>query len=69
VDFFWPTERLVVEIDGFAFHSSKPKFEKDRRRDAELAAAGLRVVRITWRQLVDEPEAVLVRLALTLART
>jgi very-short-patch-repair endonuclease len=63
VDFFWRVERFVVEIDGYAFHSSPYAFEADRRRDAELAAAGVRVMRVTWRQLVHEPEAVLVRLA------
>jgi very-short-patch-repair endonuclease len=69
VDFLWGPERFVVEIDGFAFHSSSRKFEGDRRRDAELAAAGVRVVRVTWRQLVREPEAVAVRLGQALART
>lgn len=68
VDFLWRTERLVVEIDGFAFHSSPGAFERDRRRDAMLAAAGLRVVRVTWRQLLEEPEAVLARLAQALVR-
>jgi hypothetical protein len=32
-----------------------------------LLAAGVRVLRVTWRQLVDEPEALLVRLAQALA--
>jgi len=68
VDFLWRTERLVVEVDGFAYHSSGHRFEQDRRRDARLAAAGLRVVRITWHQLESEPEAVLARLAQTLGR-
>ena len=68
VDFFWRRERLVVEVDGYAFHSSQRSFETDRRRDAWLAAAGVRVIRVTWRQLVNEPEAMLVRLAQTLAR-
>lgn len=63
VDFLWRAERLVVEIDGWAFHRSPTAFERDRQRDATLIAAGLRVMRVTWRQLVDEPEAVLVRLA------
>ncbi|MGH7552236.1 MAG: endonuclease domain-containing protein, partial [Longimicrobiales bacterium] len=67
VDFFWRHERLVVEVDGFAFHSSQRKFESDRRRDARLSASGVRVVRVTWRQVVDEPEAMLVRVAQTLA--
>jgi very-short-patch-repair endonuclease len=59
----------VVEVDGFAYHSSRRTFESDRRRDAQLAAAGLRVVRVTWRQINSEAEAMLVRLAKTLARS
>jgi very-short-patch-repair endonuclease len=69
VDFYWRAERLVVEIDGFAFHSSATSFERDRHRDAKLAAAGVRVTRVTWRQLENEPEAVLVRLAQAIARS
>lgn len=68
VDFLWRRERVVVEIDGFAYHSSRGAFEQDRQRDAVLAASGLLVVRITWRQLSTEPEAVLVLLAQALAR-
>jgi very-short-patch-repair endonuclease len=68
VDFFWRRERFVAEFDGFAFHSGRKKFERDRQRDAELAAAGVRVVRVTWQQLQQEPEAVAVRLALALSR-
>ncbi|HEX2168496.1 MAG TPA: DUF559 domain-containing protein [Longimicrobiales bacterium] len=62
VDLYWRTQRLVAEMDGFAFHGSRRSFEADRRRDATLAAAGLRVMRVTWRQLQNEPEALLVRL-------
>jgi very-short-patch-repair endonuclease len=69
VDFLWRDERLVTELDGFAFHSSASAFENDRRRDALLTAAGMRVMRVTWRQLVKEPEALMVRLGLALART
>lgn len=67
VDAFWPRERLVVEVDGFAFHGSRAAFERDRVRDAELTARGLRVIRVTWRQIVDEPEAVVARIAAALA--
>jgi very-short-patch-repair endonuclease len=63
VDALWRTERLVVEVDGFAFHSSRERFENDRRRDALLTARGYQVIRVTWRQMVQEPEAMLVRLA------
>lgn len=69
VDFVWRAARLVVEVDGFEYHASSTAFEGDRRRDAVLAAAGFRVVRVTWRQLTREPEVVLVLLAEALART
>ncbi|HSM35638.1 MAG TPA: DUF559 domain-containing protein [Longimicrobiales bacterium] len=68
VDFLWRAARLVIEVDGFAFHSSARAFERDRRRDATLTAAGFRVLRTTWRQIVGEPEALLVRVAQALAR-
>jgi very-short-patch-repair endonuclease len=63
VDAFWPTHELVVEIDGFAYHGNRAAFERDRRKDAALVAAGYRVIRITWRQLVDEPHVVVALLA------
>jgi very-short-patch-repair endonuclease len=68
VDFLWRGQRLIVEIDGFAFHSSSGAFERDRRRDAVLTGAGFRVVRVTWRQVTKEPEALLVSLAQALVR-
>jgi very-short-patch-repair endonuclease len=67
VDFLWREERLIVEVDGFAFHSSRAAFERDRLRDAELQAQGFRIIRVTWRQIVDHPEAMLVRIARTLS--
>jgi len=66
VDFLWPTQRLIVEVDGFAFHSTRAAFERDRVRDADLTQAGYRVIRITWRRLTSEPEAVIATLAAAL---
>jgi very-short-patch-repair endonuclease len=67
VDFLWREPKLIVEVDGYAFHSTRAAFERDRRRDGELQAAGYRVLRVTWRQLEDEPEALIAALARTLA--
>jgi very-short-patch-repair endonuclease len=67
VDFYWPDHDLIVEIDGYTFHSSRGAFERDRRRDAELGALGLRVIRVTWRRLVDESEALVANLAVATA--
>ncbi len=63
VDFLWREQRLVVEVDGYAFHSSRSSFERDRRRDADLAREQLRVMRVTWRQIDSEPEATAAALA------
>ncbi|MDX6697705.1 MAG: hypothetical protein QOE65_1102 [Solirubrobacteraceae bacterium] len=58
VDCVWPEQRVVVELDSHAYHGTRAAFERDRRRDRLLQAAGWRVVRVTWRQLRDEPESV-----------
>lgn len=55
VDFHWPEARLVVEADGYRWHSDKSAHEQDRRRDQELKRAGWEVLRFTWRQLTQEP--------------
>lgn len=65
-DAHWPDVRLVVEIDGYAYHGTRKAFEDDRERDAELQACGWRVVRITFRQLRRRPAAVAGRLRRTL---
>jgi very-short-patch-repair endonuclease len=58
---------LVVEVDGYEFHGSKRAFVRDRQRDTALAAAGIRVVRLSWHQLTKERDRRLVQLALALA--
>jgi very-short-patch-repair endonuclease len=63
VDAYWPRERLIVEVDGYAYHGNRAAFERDRRKDAALTAAGYTVVRITWRQLKHEPLTVVALLA------
>jgi very-short-patch-repair endonuclease/predicted transcriptional regulator of viral defense system len=63
VDFFWPAHRLALEVDGYGVHGGRPAFERDRKRDQVLAAAGIQVVRATWLQMEHTPYAVAVRVA------
>jgi len=56
-DFVWRRHHLIVELDGHRFHSTKAAFERDRARDRALQVAGWYVIRVTWRQLHEEPEA------------
>ena len=67
VDALWRAERVAVELDSRQFHDTQPAFERDRRRDRRLVAAGWRPLRITWRQLEEEPSAVARDLIATLA--
>ena len=47
VDCVWPRPRVVVELDGRAYHQTAAAFERDRGRDRRLQAAGWRVARVT----------------------
>lgn len=67
VDFLWRPEKLVVEVDAFGTHGRRPSFEGDRARDGYLQALGLRVLRVTARQIDGEPYAVVARVAAVLA--
>ena len=66
-DFCWPEHRLIVEVDGFQFHGHRRAFERDRKRDAAHVLAGYRVIRITWRQLDEEPLTVVATIAAALS--
>ena len=58
IDALWRAERIAVELDSRQFHDTPLAFERDRRRDRKLSAAGWRPVRITWRQITEERAAV-----------
>ena len=57
-DCLWLDQHLIAELDGHASHATTAGFERDRARDRALQADGWRVIRITWRQLHEEPAAV-----------
>ena len=69
VDCYWRDQRVVVELDSRLHHTALVDREADRRRDNELMAAGWRVIRVTWRDLHDDPAKVcrLIRTALAAA--
>lgn len=46
-DLLYDRLRLVVEIDGWAFRGSRAAFQRDRRRQNVLVAAGYTVLRYT----------------------
>ena len=58
-DVVFPAARVVIEIDGWAFHSDWEAFQSDRKRQNKLALRGWQVLRFTWLDLTEHPERVL----------
>ena len=55
--------KLIIEVDGAAYHTDPVAFHRDRHRDAVLSALGYRVLRFSYRQVLyawPEVEAALV---------
>jgi very-short-patch-repair endonuclease len=53
LDFYLPSARLAVEVDGFA-HACGDNPERDERRDAWLASQRIKVLRIPASAILDE---------------
>jgi very-short-patch-repair endonuclease len=58
LDFYCPSEKLAVELDGKR-HFSSGGAEEDRERTAYLESKGIRVVRFENREVFEETERML----------
>jgi very-short-patch-repair endonuclease len=68
VDFLWRKQRVVFEIDGYSFHTSRRSFDRDRAEGMALKQAGYDPNRVSRDQVVYEPIAVAAHVASALAR-
>jgi very-short-patch-repair endonuclease len=62
-DFVWPDQRLVVETDGYRYHSTRQARRRDNRRDRQLTALGWRPARFAYAEIAFEPAEVADELA------
>ena len=58
LDFFCPSEKLAIELDG-AYHFTVAGFEKDKERDHYLESKGIKVLRFENKYVFQHIEAVL----------
>jgi len=58
VDFFAPSVKLVIEVDG-SQHMESKHLHKDKKRDDFLVGLGLEILRFDSRVVLTETEAVL----------
>lgn len=57
VDCRYERERMVVELDGRAFHARQDQMGSDRRRDRKILRARYAPVRLVWEDLDEENAA------------
>jgi very-short-patch-repair endonuclease/predicted transcriptional regulator of viral defense system len=55
VDFAWLTRQVILECDGYEFHSGPSSFRQDRRRWSAINRAGWRCAVVTWFDVTGDP--------------
>lgn len=58
VDFYCPSEKLIIELDG-AHHFTSAGFEKDKERDTSLSNMGFKILRFENQDIFNSLENVL----------
>lgn len=66
VDLYYPEARLAVEYDG---ENHRDRLTSDDRRQNLLQAIGVRLLRFTYPDLTERPDAVVAQVAAALAQT
>ena len=67
IDIAFPGVMVAVEIDGWAFHSDRDAFQRDRTRQNVLSQSWT-VLRYTWADLTERPEHVVAEIVATVDR-
>ena len=55
IDIAFPEAKIAIEIDGWAFHRTKERRDRDMRKLNLLTNAGWRVLTFSWEDIVDRP--------------
>jgi very-short-patch-repair endonuclease len=69
VDVGFPKQKVAIETDGWAFHSSQEDFQNDRERQNKIALLGWQVLRFTWLDLTEYPQRVLAEIRFATGQT
>ena len=67
IDFLFEDFGVVLEADGYAYHSSAIAFEKDRQRYNSLTARDFKVLQWTWEAIHERADQLMRELAVVLA--
>lgn len=69
VDFYWAEHGVVAEADGKMKYSDPQRAIRQLDRDQRLRDLGYKVVHFTWRELLQDPVAVIDRIRSAFAST
>ncbi|MDV2477657.1 DUF559 domain-containing protein [Rhodococcus zopfii] len=58
IDVAFETQRLAIEVDGWAWHRDAHRHRRDTERQNVLVNAGWHVLRFTWHSLTRDPDGV-----------
>jgi very-short-patch-repair endonuclease len=54
LDFYSPSKKCAIEVDGLAYHNGQASFVKDRNRQRDLEMSGIRVLRFAAKEVMDD---------------
>ena len=69
VDFLWEKYRTIAEADGLLKYTGSEVLRAEKLRQERLADLGYEIVRITWRQIIDQPEETAARIRRAFGRS
>lgn len=67
VDVAFPQQKVVIEVDGWAFHNDRAAFQRDRTRQNRISLNGWQVLRFTWLDLTEYPQRVIAEIRRAIA--
>jgi very-short-patch-repair endonuclease len=62
VDFYWPRYRVIAEADGEIKYADPRRAMRQLERDQRLRDLGYKVIHFTWRELFQNPSAIIDRI-------
>jgi very-short-patch-repair endonuclease len=68
IDLAFPSHRVAVEVDGWAYHVDPERFRNDRRKGNFITRSGWDLLRFTWHGLHTQPAESIREITDTLAR-
>ncbi len=61
-DLLWREGKVVVEVDGYVWHSDPTSFSRDRQRDYELLISGYFTLRLPHHEVVEDVQGAITKI-------